>query len=1649
MVATKSSAEQVPLFPGFNLISIPETPADPSPASVFAPIGGVYSEVFAYDNCDPTDPWKRWDPADPAGSDLTALDVTQGLWVASTAQSLLPLDGELPASTDIPLCTGWNLIGYPSAVARSVPNALQSILPQLVRVFGFEKADAADPWAVWSAGVPAWANDLDVLEPGRGYWVLVSADTTLTIENEGASPVARIDAPVDLDVVTGPVGIVGTVESTLLVGWTLDYRAVGDPDWIPMAEGDAPVASAELATFDPTLLLNGLYEIRLEAIDLQNFVFTDVIAVSVEGQRKIGHFTLSFSDMVVPVSGLDLEVIRTYDSRDKQLGDFGVGWTLDIRQGSYKNNRPPGEGWQIVTSEPPNPFPCAGVIETDSHVTTVRLSDREIYRFRPRVRNVIPSVGRCDGDVDFVFVDGPLPGTTLEIVGNDRVFYLNNAINDELLDFDTFQPFEPTDVKLTTRDGRIFYVNLQTGVTRLEDLNGNTVDITPEAIIHSAGLQIEIARDAAGQIESVTDTLGRSVSYTRDASGDLTSVIDRGSNETGFRYDDQHLMLDIVDPLGRIPIRNEYDDDGRLIRHTDSFGKTIEFTHDLDNNREIVVNRLEHSRVLEYGARGNVTFEADELGNPTTRTFDSRDNLLTETDALNRTTTSTYTASNDLASTTDALNNTTSFTYDARGRLLTTTDALNRTTTNVYDGVGNLLSTKDALDNETTYTYDGSGNQLTETDALSHMTSWTYDARGNQLSETDAAGNVSTFTYDSQGSQLSDRRTRTLPAGGSEVLVTSFRYDDLDRLTETTLPDGTITKATYDALGKVVGQTDALDRTTEMRYDELGRLEQTIFHDGTTEGQSYDAEGPLIGRTDRGGRTTTFVYDAAGRLDTTTFPDSTSSSSTYDVAGQLLTTTDARNNTTTFFYDATGRRTSTKDALDQTVTSVFDAVGNLTSVTDASSETTTFTYDQLGRRTGTLLLDGTSTSTTFDALGRRITETDQAGKTTDFAYDALGRLVSVTDALDQMTSYTFDEVGNRLTQGDANGRTTRFEYDRLGRQVARVFPGNARESMAYAADGTLANLTDFSGRTTTFEHDSNGRLTRRAHPDGTEVTWAYTPTGRRASVTDVRGLTSYNYDTRDRLTSKTDPTGHSLGYAYDAAGNRTSMAATVGAATFTTITAYDVLNRPSSITDTSGSYAVDYDANGNQASVAFPNGVTTSHTFDALNRLTQLDTTNSVGTSLQTYAFSLGQAGNRTRIDELDGTARIYAYDGLYRLTEDRVEDAAGDLVYRETFTYDSVGNRLVLEREDAANVVTNTASSYDIRDRLQSRGTDISSAWDANGNLISETEAAASTVYAWDTQDRLTGVVQPDGSSVRTVYDADGIRVATELIDVDGTTVLSRTGYLVDTSGGLSHVVAEIVGGSVQAHYTRVGDQLLGVHRPAAGESRYYHSDGLGSVRLLTDAAGVVADRYSYTAFGELLEHVGSDVQPYHFAGEPFDPKIGWSYNRARWLDLSVGRFVSVDPFGGAVQDSVSLHRYLYANSDPVGVVDPTGEFGLSGVSLSLSGFRIGLTSIAIRVFLQVQYLLLVSPLSLPLITKISNAATLGLGATVLLNQMATALLTNTETPLQKIGGGARSGGAWLERKVGVNLGGNFPRSITGTESPGWAFKRSSGLEG
>ncbi|MCP3998167.1 MAG: RHS repeat-associated core domain-containing protein [bacterium] len=1238
---------------------------------------------------------------------------------------------------------------------------------------------------------------------------------------------------------------------------------------------------------------------------------------------KIGHFTLSFVDLAIPVSGLDIEVVRTYDSRDKQQRDFGVGWNLDVRQGSYRNNRPPGAGWQLQTGF----LPCDTVLESKAHLTVVRLSDQEVYRFALKLADGAPTQGGCFATARFDYVDGPLPGTTLEILGNAQVFYENGS--DRVIDANSFELYEPEDVRLTTRDGRIFELDLYEGVTKLEDLNGNQLSITPAGITHSSGRSIVFERDAEGRIVRITDSLDRTMAYAYEAGGDLASFTDRAGVTTRFTYDD-HRLREIDDPRGVKAIRNEYDADGRLVRHIDAFGKAVEFGHDLDTRREVLTNRLGASRILEYDARGNVVRETDELGNVATRTFGVRGNLLIETDPLGRTTTYTYTPENDLETVKNALGNITALTYDDRGRVLTVTDPRGGVTTHVYDAV-KLTSTTDSLGQVTNFTYYPNGNLQTIVDPLAHTTSFEYDAFGNLTRETDALGNVIESTYDGAGNRLTETRTRTLPDGLGETLLTTFTYDDLDRLTSSAAADGASASTSYDLLGNVTSQTDPLGRVTTMTYDLMGRLVSTSYPNGTSEIQGYDAEARLLSRTNRAGLTASFTYDAAGRLITTIYPDGATTSNTYDDAGQLAATTDATGNTTTYVYDAAGRRTALIDPAGHGPSFTYDSGGNQATVTDARGFTTSFTHDALNRRTVTFHPDGTTTEVAYDALGRSVAATDQAGLTTEFGYDALGRLTTVADALDQVTSYTYDEIGNRLTQTDANGHTTRFEYDALGRQTARNLPDDARESMTYNADGTLANHTDFNGATRTFEYDAAQRLTRRAYPDGSEVTFTYTPTGQRATAVDARGTTSYTYDDGDRLIEKVDPTGYKLAFGYDLEGNRTRLTATVGAQVFTTTYTYDALNRIKTVSDPQGGVtAFGYDDNGNQETLAHPNGVTTSYAYDALNRLSQLETINGVGTALQSCAYTLGAAGNRTRIDEYDGVSRHYLYDELYRLTQDRITDAAGTQVYLRDFTYDPVGNRLAQTIDEDEGPTTLT-SAYDIRDRLLTGGA-TSYEWDANGNLTKELGGA--TTYTWSYDNRLTSVTLAGGTILDFAYDADGIRVRTVVRPPDGPATVRN--FLVDTSGFLSHAVADVIEGSVATLYTRAGDQLISLFRPASGFYRSYHVDGLGSVRALSDATGEVTDRYSFGAFGELIEHQGSDHQPFLFAGQPLDPNLGFYYNRARWMAPANGRFISVDPFIGSTLDPQTLHRYLYTSDNPVNLTDPTGRFSFVNITVS-----------------------------------------------------------------------------------------------------------------
>ncbi|MGA8367822.1 MAG: RHS repeat-associated core domain-containing protein, partial [Candidatus Acidiferrales bacterium] len=122
--------------------------------------------------------------------------------------------------------------------------------------------------------------------------------------------------------------------------------------------------------------------------------------------------------------------------------------------------------------------------------------------------------------------------------------------------------------------------------------------------------------------------------------------------------------------------------------------------------------------------------------------------------------------------------------------------------------------------------------------------------------------------------------------------------------------------------------------------------------------------------------------------------------------------------------------------------------------------------------------------------------------------------------------------------------------------------------------------------------------------------------------------------------------------------------------------------------------------------------------------------------------------------------------------------------------------------------------------------------------------------------------------------------------------------------------------------------------------QTSYYVYDGHGSVRALTDQTGNVTDTYDYDAFGNEIHSTGTTPNEFLFAGEQFDSTLNLYYNRARYLNVTTGRFWSMDSFEGDAESPLSLHKYLYAGNDPINRLDPSGnDFDLASTLTATTG--------------------------------------------------------------------------------------------------------------
>jgi RHS repeat-associated protein len=1222
-------------------------------------------------------------------------------------------------------------------------------------------------------------------------------------------------------------------------------------------------AAGQIAELDPTMLPNGTYTITVTATASGGGTQTATTTVAVTGNLKLGRYTTTYQDLSVPVNGFQMQVRRVYDSIDKRVGDFGVGWHVEVSSLHVSTNRALGAGgWSQYYTV--CFFIChTGYKTSVPHYVTVTFPDnhQEVFDFTPGGGESLFNTATP------AFTARPGTNTTSKLE-DPTTSLLQYAFDGNLYVFNLFQAtelYEPTRFKLTTHDGTVLVLDVNSGLVSETDRNGNSLTVDANGVRSSGGQSITFTRDSQSRITKITGPSGQTLGYGYGSGEDLSSFTDADGHETTYAYDPNHNLLKTTGPGGQPLQTLAYDGSGRLESVTDANGNTTKVSNNVSGRQQI-----------ETDPNGKLTtiYTYDELGDMLQRdqitegktlttkyTYDSVGRPTGRTDPLGHTFSATYDESGDLTGFTPPSGHALSVTYNASGEPLTETNPLGKTTTFTYDSNGNLSSVTDQLEHAETYTYDGAGHVTALTNRDGKTTSYTYDSGGNLATETDPLGNTTHYSHDTSGNltSVTDANDHT----------TSYVYDASGNLLSTTDPLGHTTTSTYDALNRPVSQTDPAGRTTHWTYTGAGQLASEEDPSKGITSYTYDADGNLVSSTDALGHTSHYAYDGLRQVTESVDRLGRATTYEYDRAGDQIATTDPAKHTTRLTYDGEGRLTSSADPLGKTSTYSYDAAGNQTGVKDPLGRETTYTYDAAGRKTA---------------------ETDPAGHATEYAYDPNGLLTTLTDPLGGEVKFTYDADGNLIALTEADGNTTEYAYDAAGNLTKVTDPLKRTTTHTYNAANELATTTDGRKVTTTYGYDPDGELTS-LEAGGQSVAYAYDSLGRRSSMTDATGTSKYTYDGVGNLTSVAAPTG-TITYSYDAAQQRRTM--TLPGSRQTTY-GYDAASNLTSLKDWLGKTTMySYDADGRQVGIGRPNGVNTTLSYDAAGQILSLNH-DGMGGPIVHNSYTYDAAGNRASATTAAGTSK-FGFDALNRLTSAAYPNGAA-----ASYIYDAAGNRT----SSTLNGKT-TKATYDAAGELTSNGT-TSYTYDGAGNLLT----AGSSTFTWDPFGRLSNSTV-GGTTTEYAYNGDGLRASAK-------TGSATTPYLWDTQGELPELVDDGANGYLQSE--GIQEEV----RRSTSAATFPLTEALGSVQALTNATGEVAGSTTYDAFGNVQSHAGTS-SIFGFTGQQTDP-TGLQYARARYLDPSLGRFISPDTVQPSGASSTGYNLYAYVGDNPTSAIDPSGN--------------------------------------------------------------------------------------------------------------------------
>ncbi len=1071
--------------------------------------------------------------------------------------------------------------------------------------------------------------------------------------------------------------------------------------------------------------------------------------------------------------------------------------------------------------------------------------------------------------------------------------------------------------------------------------------------------------------------------YEYSAAGDLIAHIDSAGARRAYEY--QNHLLTRQTTFTGFGYNLQWDGDtpwARCIRTwADDGSDDLRFGYDLQRRTTHITNVSDPAgpqiSTYQFDQANQITRIVHANGTVTEKSYDGAGNPQGASDELGRTTQYSFNEFGQVTAVETPDGARTSIAYalfqsplaglskspvNPISRPVKITDALGGVTSRLYDPRGNLIASIDALGNQTRYENNPQGLPLVITDAKGGTKHLSWDAAGNLLSYTDCSRQTTRYEYDRLGSLLS-----VTNALGQ---ATRYSYDAAQRLTQVDHPDGTRERFAYDAAGNLLAYADPADKLTRYAYDVQGRPVERTDALGATLRYVYDGAGRLSALVNENNEAHRFSYDTIGNLIAETTPDRRHIAYQYDAADQL----------TDIIEGAAAGADTDAGGASLHIALKRDPLGRLIEKR-LRLQAGAATQDQPAA-TQPAMTDIPLALYNYDALGR-LTEARNAVSRVRFGYDALGQLISEAQERyghtvshdDTQPIQALSSTATALPYGGALSPTARALLSTalpdVAEQAALAAMDPAQQArVAAARDAASALPEPLAAHTLRHSYDALGNRLSTTLPSGKTLQYLYYGSGHlhqvnlASSVSDADAggspaahvIADIERDALHRQIERSHgATGASLlssRFDYDPMGRlqglRIARRAARGAASGDAASGAPGtpgLSALSALTTRTRGYT--YDAAGNLTTIDDSARGATQYRYDAASRLravlnaapgqplatAELFAFDPAGNLLDAGGAGVGGAGGSTDSPNTTGLAGN-------RLTV--FED--------KRFAYDAFGN-LLLKRIGAHTVQRfSWTAEHQLASVTVSRG---------GGGGASSGGTEQTTRYHYDALGRR--IAKADAFGV-TEFAWDGDVLVAELRGARRSEYVYEPGTFVPWAK-LEHGVALVAAAATAT--TASAPSLEKPHRSigaASGPKQaeeaqlardyavyHYHTDHLGTPQEMTDEAGRIVWQASYKAWGELrylatgtdggftvgkrgssgsVQTISSERlpqgwidNPIRFQGQYFDAETGLHYNRYRYYDPAIGRFVNHDPIGLTGGENL----FAYA-PNPVGWVDPLG---------------------------------------------------------------------------------------------------------------------------